>query len=110
MRPLAGALVLIIVALAGATYFFVSGVTREVRSMSGTIAQLADAAVGEDDPLSTDSTPHRFQIDPGEDRTIEGHVVRVHPHQVGAAQVRAPQDRPGQDSFGKIGALQGDTG
>lgn len=66
MRWLAAALLVVIVALAGATVLFVTGVTREVRSMSGTLSQLGSMAVGDDEPLSNDSTTRRFQVERGE--------------------------------------------
>ena len=66
MRPLAIAMVVVIAGLTAATYFFVTGVTREVRSMGSTLSRLGDAAVGDDDPLSDDGTPRRFEVARGE--------------------------------------------
>src|SRR5581483_9766980 len=66
MKPLAIAMVVVIVGLMAATYFFVTGVTREVRSRGSTLSRLGDAAVGDDDPLSDDSTPRRFEVARGE--------------------------------------------
>jgi len=66
MRFLALALIVVIIGLAGATYFFVSGVTREVRSMGSTLRGLGDVAVGDDEPRSTDTTERRFAVESGE--------------------------------------------
>src|SRR5438874_13574841 len=66
MRPLAIAMVVVIVGLVAATYLFVAGVTREVRSMGSTLSRLGDAAIGDDDPLSGDATPRRFEVERGE--------------------------------------------
>lgn len=66
MKWLAAALLVVIVALAVATYLFVTGVSREVRSMSGTLSRLGEAALSTDDPRSNDTTARRFAVERGE--------------------------------------------
>ena len=66
MRWLAVALAVVIVALAAGTFYFVSGVSREVRSMGATLGRLGEAAVGDDEPRGGDPSPRRFAVERGE--------------------------------------------
>lgn len=66
MKWLSLALLVVIVALTGGTYYFVSGVSREVSSLGSALGQLGEAAVGDDEPLGGDPTPRRFTVERGE--------------------------------------------
>ena len=67
MKWLSVALLVVIVALGAGTFLFVTGMSRQVRTMGSALSRLGQAeAVGDDEPLSGDTTTRRFPVERGE--------------------------------------------
>lgn len=77
-------MLLVIVGLGLATYAFVSGLTREVRSAASSLTGVRDWVAGDDEPLSADTRPRRFVVEQGESAGVIGEKL----HQAGL--IRSP--------------------
>src|SRR2546423_3146510 len=63
---LATAMIVVILGLAGATAFFLTGMAREVRALSPTAGDVRLWLTGDDEPLGADSRVRRFTVSRGE--------------------------------------------